>query len=198
MQLLNFIKAIFSNLIVRKIDDSELGIVRCVIHPFHYKNAVKSQVFEPPRKSTDVSLVRLMYSSEHIAKRDGIELAKSKPATMNPNFKGLVVVNNKMLKEVNSIGMGLTAFILGTPIDDKNKYIDKEIKVFQFDKGKPYHADLIFSEPMPDGEPSTKHREYSSHLIKIVNDKQLFFEDKHPTNIRWCGPVLMMKIKDKF
>ena len=190
MQLLNFFKSIFSKLVDRIIADSELNIVRCVIHPFHHhqKKGVVFKVFTPPRNSKDVSLIRLNYSSEDIAKRDGIDLVKGKLIPPIPKFAGLVIINNKMVNEVNSINVGITASIKGTPIKN-NEYVPEGINIYRCDKGKPYHADLVYSEPVPDGEPSTKHREYCDNLLKIVSEKEIFFEDKCPEEKRWCGKI---------
>lgn len=189
MQLPNFIKAIFSKLIVRKINPNELDITRCVIQPYHYKNKILPAAFEPPKSDTAVSLVRLKYTHENIAKRDGIKLASCKP--QGSEFKGLVIINNRMLNEINNSNIGLSAYIAGTPLDENGNYISTNLNVYKCDRGKPYHADIIYSEPKPaGGEPATKFREYSNSLAKMVQSKNLFVEDRCPNLSSWCSELI--------
>ncbi|MFN8117437.1 MAG: hypothetical protein U0W65_15075 [Bacteroidia bacterium] len=200
MQLPNFIKAIFSKFINREIGLDEYDITRSIIHPLHFdkKNSIYHYAFTPPKTSTDASLTRLSYCSVDSAKVDAIKLASniSKPNRIT-SFKGFAVVNNVMLNKLNRLG-GLTANILGTPIDKDGKYIAENKKVYQCDSGLPYHADLIFSKPVPDGEPATEHRKYNDELIKLILDNNLYFEDNNVLDKRWGGIDISKAVKSFF
>ena len=201
MRLLNFIKAIFSKFISREIGTEEFDIVRCVIHPTHFDKKEKfySYSFIPPKKSTDTSLIRLSYCNTDVAKVHGVQLAASLDVRSSKKitFKGLAVVNNLMIDKINSIG-GIKANIKGTPLDKENQYIEASKKVYKCDKGKPYHADLIFEKPVPDGEPATEHRKYADELVCLILDKKIYFEDNCNSENRWCGEFISTKVKSLF
>lgn len=201
MQFLSCIKALFCSPIPREIGASEFDIVRCVIYPTHFrKENIYSYCFLPPKNSCDTSLLRLSYSSHSIAKRDGIKLVvnrSNKPEKNEKFFKGLAVVNNVIIEKLNATNE-IKAKIIGTPIDENNNYVDKELTVYKGSKGKPYHADLVFEKPVPDGEPATNHRKYSDELVQIIQTKNLYYEDKCPEKMEWCSPNITEIVKKVF
>jgi hypothetical protein len=141
----------------------------------------------------------LHYTTENVAKKDGLELAASKTRSNTiPQFKGLAVINSAMLSEINNSGIGVTAQIKASPMNKDGEYIAEGTEVYRCDRGKPYHADLIFSEKTNDGEPNTKIRSYCNEILKKVSAKNLFFQDEHPTNKKWLCGKLHPKVEDAF
>lgn len=187
MLLLNFIKSIFSSLINRVIEEGEHNIVRCVVYPIHFNKKLQKPLFTPPPNSNDVSLIRLKYTDETRAKSDGLQIAELKKVKLpNATFSGFAVINYPILNLVKQT-VDIPVTLVGTPMDKNGKCINENVKAFRIDRGKPYHADLIYNKSTPDGEPNTKIREFADKLTKVISEKNLFFADTCPTSKKWCG-----------
>jgi hypothetical protein len=196
MRLPSWFKTIFCKKISREIPPNEQFIARCILAPMHFKKEMLDPYcFIPPRKRTDVSLIRLMYCNPDCAKKDGLNISKQISSEKKQiTFKGLALINNSIMDKIGSID-GVSAKIKGTPINDKNEYVASDRHTYKCDPGKPFHADLIYNEPVPDGEPATKHRKIAENILNQVNTFNSYFEDTCNEDQRWCNVNLLNFIK---
>ena len=190
-----FIKTLFCKLIPQKIDDKEL-IARAIIYPIHFKNKLKRESFLPKKSSSDISTYRIRYSNLNTLKQLAISLAKDKQKHFsNSSFEGFAVINNNHLKQINSKIQTVAAEFIASPIDKNNKYIDlKGKKIFSCDSGLPFHSDLVYSKPVPDGEPATAHRMYSDEILKVIENRNSFYKDECREQNIWCGENFVKKV----
>lgn len=151
--------------IQREIDNDEL-IVRGIVTPlfFNKRKELKPTVFLPPGDSTDVSVLRHLYTDDHFCKQHSKSLNLGTNtycglATFLANHIGLLFQTNDFQ---------LSAILRATPLNhNREEIVDSEVYVN--DVGLPMHADIIYSVPTIRGETNTNHRMIAEALLKTSN-----------------------------
>lgn len=160
---------------------SEEILVRCLLHPLWVSGGkMKFNAFLPPPERKDVSLLRLLYTDMNFCKKHAKGLKVG-----NSIYWGLGAFRAKHIEEVNKEDdVKINAQIICSPIDENNSYIKDISTVTTSTSGLPMHADLSYSEPIPEkGNPATEHRIYAQKLLKISSCLQ----DHDPESSIWNG-----------
>lgn len=164
--------------IEQTISDDEI-LIRGLVHPLFAKgNKMDRNALLPPAEKCDVSILRLKYTDLNFCKKHTKAL---KIGTCD--YWGLGAFRNTNTITINSSKeVELRADVICSPIDENNNYIENISKVTTDNLGLPMHADLRYSEPIPQkGIPATKHRKYAQELLKLST----FLEDKEPLSESW-------------
>lgn len=172
--------------IEQTISDDEV-LVRGLVHPLFAKaNKMDRNALLPPAEKCDVSVLRLNYTNLNFCKKHTKALKIG-----ICNYWGLGAFKNIHLSMVNSLkDIELRADVVYSPIDEKNNYINDISQITTCNLGLPMHADLRYSEPVPQkGTPATKHRKYAQELLKLST----FLEDKEPLSEAWNMGNLIFK-----
>ena len=155
-----------------KVEREEI-CVRCLTTPMHYKNGKLQQIaFLPPSKKTDVSLLRLKFTTLEHCVNHGETLS-----TNRNSYIGLAFISPEILaKALESYyndyeHSDISAIILGTPIDENKQYRTDIDNVYTDDPGLPMHADLTYNrENDPDvGEVRTHLRIIAQKIIELAS-----------------------------
>jgi len=132
----------------------------------------------PPAEKCDVSVLRLNYTNLSFCKKHTKRLKIGAS-----NYWGLGAFKNIHIFKINiSSEVELRADVICSPIDESTKYIENISQVTTDTLGLPMHADLRYSEPIPQkGNPATKHRKYAQELLKLST----FQKDEDPDSEDW-------------
>jgi hypothetical protein len=171
-------------------------LIRGIVAPIWASNSrkeLKANAFLPPpprgeEESKCVSLNRLRYSSANFCKNH----AKNLQIRGN-EYVGLAVFNQQIIHELNEeLGLLGFAFIVASPIDNKNEYVDTLLTtVYAEDLGAPMHADLTYSIPFSKNQvysPAIDHLQYAKKLIKNVK----YLPDPDVSDLEWTGGALIL------
>jgi hypothetical protein len=155
-------------------------LVRCVLHPFQYsesKNKIKSNLFLPPPESNEISLLRHNFTNDNFCK------SYAKNIKIKDNiYCGLATLlcKHSEITNNNFKDIKIHSKIEATPYDEKNeRYFGNHISMKM--NGKPMHADLLYNEIVPRGQPATRHRLYAHKISQYLN----FYKDNNPGNENW-------------
>ena len=151
-------------------------LVRGIVAPIwasSSKKELKANAFLPPppkgeAESICVSLNRLRYCSADFCKSHAKNLQ-----IRGSEYVGLAIFNQKTIEELNAeVELLNFAFIVASPINDKNEYIDTAlVQVYAENSGAPMHADLTYALPFSKNQafsPAIDHLQYAKRLIKKV------------------------------
>lgn len=167
-------------------------ILRALFHPDYFNSKKKSlaaEAFLPKAKSEDiedrkrVSVLRRDYSTDSECKNSALMIRKKK-------YIGFVAFIGTNLSIVNSFGLGVTAALEYTPMDNKGNYSTRK-KHFTGQSGVPMHAEVVYSSPLIAHIPNPAHRAYADHLASILQNS--IHEDPNPDIKDWYGPALKYK-----
>jgi len=170
------------------ISDDEI-LVRGLVHPLFAKNnKMDRNALLPPAEKCDVSVLRLNYTNLSFCKKH----TKALKIGAN-NYWGLGAFKNIHISTINiSNEVELKAILICSPIDESSKYIEDISQVTTDTLGLPMHADLRYSEPVPQkGNPATKHRKYAQALLKLST----FQKDEEPDSENWNMGKLYFETK---
>lgn len=155
-------------LVPREISDNE-PCVRCIVHPFMYsikKGKLRREALMPAPDSTDVSLLRLAYTTKEFC----IEHGKSMKFS-GSTFYALASIERADVKEINSLADDnendfgkIRSDIIYGPIHKGEYILNKDVYVEDPDVELPMHADLRYNMTNA-GEVRTKLRKYASALV---------------------------------
>ena len=149
---------------------SDEPCVRCVMHPYGFKkNKIQKEALMPPPQKTDVSLLRLRYTTKEFCVRHGRSIRNG-----NSTFRCLatltvqdVETSNELSRTSSEKVFPIMSNIIYGPMH-KGKYVlDADVYVDDPNVELPMHADLRYNIPFPHpngGEVATRMRKYAHTL----------------------------------
>lgn len=144
--------------------------VRCVMHPFGFKKGkIQKEALMPPPKTTDVSLLRLRYTTKEFCILHGRSLQND-----NSTFRCLATLTKQDVVEGNEASQKssgetspITSEIIYGPMHQDKYVLNKDVYVNDPNVDLPMHADLRYNMPYPHpngGEVATRMRRYA-HVL---------------------------------
>lgn len=149
--------------------------VRCVMHPFGFKKGkIQKEALMPPPLKTDVSLLRLRYTTRGFCVLHGRSIQKG-----NSTFRCLATLTKHEVIEVNELSKTsvknvspILSNIVYGPMHQGKYVLDCDVYVDDPNVELPMHADLRYniSYPHPNGgEVATRMRRYAHVLAGKMN-----------------------------
>lgn len=163
---------------VPKAIDNDEPCVRCIMHPFGYKKGrIQKEALLPPPQKTDVSMLRLRYTTTKFCINHGRSL-QSDVST----FRCLATLTLQDVKEANLSSSEddtlITSNIVYGPMHKGEYVLNKDVYINDPDVDLPMHADLRYNIPYPHpkgGEVATRMRKYAHGLAQKM--KPIYMEE---------------------
>lgn len=142
--------------------------VRCVMHPYGFKkNKIQKEALMPPPQKTDVSLLRLRYTTKEFCVLHGRSM-------QNGTFRCLATLTMQDVTDENELSKNeskevppIVSDIVYGPMHQGKYVLDRDVYVNDPVVDLPMHADLRYNIPYPHpngGEVATRMRKYARAL----------------------------------